>query len=102
MDPGPIWKQTQQFDGDMGALVHRLIVWRSNEADANGGFLVGGGIAMTYEGNRVANTPATMLVGENSAYVVNSSMCVGLWMRGNAEQPVAENAVSALTGESPE
>jgi|EP01046_Picozoa_sp_COSAG06_P045495 hypothetical protein len=34
MDPGPIWKQTQQF-GDNGAIVHRLIVWRSNDAVAN-------------------------------------------------------------------
>ena len=34
MNPGPIWKQTQQF-GDNGAIVHRLIVWRSNDAVAN-------------------------------------------------------------------
>ena len=80
----------------MGSLVHRLIVWRSNEADANGGFLVGGGVAMTYEGNRVANTPPTMLVGANSAYVVNASLCVALFMRGNTEQQVAENAAAAL------
>ena len=53
MDPGPIWRQTQQF-GDNGGLVNRLIVWRSNRADANGGMHVGGGIAMTYENNVVA------------------------------------------------
>ena len=84
----------------MGSLVHRLIVWRSNEADANGGFLVGGGAAMTYEGNRVANTPPAMLVGASSAYVVNSSLCVALFMRGNTEQQVAENAAAAVVGKN--
>lgn len=85
MNPGVIWKQTQQF-GDNGALVHRLIVWRSNHADANGGFSVGGGIAMTYENNHVAATPKNMLPGhERSAFVVNNSMTVALFMRGNTE-----------------
>ena len=84
MNPGRIWKQTQQF-GDNGALVHRLIVWRSNQADANGGFSIGGGVAMTYENNHAAATPANMLPGESSAYVVNRSMTVALFMRGNTE-----------------
>jgi hypothetical protein len=84
-DPGAIWKQTQQF-GDNGALVHRLIVWRSNQADANGGFVVGGGVAMTYENNHVSATPKSMLPrGETSAFVVNHSMTVALFMRGNTE-----------------
>jgi hypothetical protein len=90
MNPGPIWRQTQQF-GDPGALVHRLIVWRSNQADANGGFSVGGGVAMTYEGNHVAQTPRSMLGGATSGFVVNHSMCVALFMRGNTEEaPVEE------------
>jgi hypothetical protein len=65
----------------------RLIVWRSNWAEANGGFSVGGSIALTYEGNHVANTPASMLPGskDGSAYVVNRSMCTALFMRGNSE-----------------
>ena len=84
MDPGVIWKQTQQF-GDNGGLVHRLIVWRSNHADANGGFLVGGGVAMTYENNYVGDTPTSMLPNESSAFVVNHSMCTALFMRNNTE-----------------
>ena len=55
---------------------------------------------MTYEGNRVANTPPAMLVGASSAYVVNSSLCVALFMRGNTEQQVAENAAAAVVGKN--
>jgi hypothetical protein len=50
--------------------------------------LVGGGVAMTYENNRVEATPKSMMPGESSAFVVNRSMVDALFMRGNTESLV--------------
>ena len=48
---------------------------------------IGTGTAMTYEGNVVRDTPWSMLPGQTSAYVVNSTMVEALFMRGNTEGP---------------
>jgi|EP01044_Picomonas_judraskeda_P008204 hypothetical protein len=40
---------------------------------------------MTYENNHVGDTPKSMLPNQSSAYVVNRSMTVALFMRNNTE-----------------
>jgi hypothetical protein len=78
---------TNPVNGSRSKWVDRLLVFREQASDSNGGILIESGSDITVEDSEVRNLPESL--GPNDALkgaiVVNASSTAGVWLRGNKE-----------------
>jgi len=74
-------------NGTRSTWVDRLLVFREQASDSNGGIMIESGSDITVEDSEVRNLPPSL--GPNAALegaiVVNTSGTAGVWLRGNNE-----------------
>lgn len=64
------------------AEMNRLIVFRRNRVQSNGGFDIGAAVDVLLEGSSVQNTPRASISGQSTPFRV-SPIAQGVFLRGN-------------------